>query len=188
MSDLDELRAAVGRLTDRAELQDLVSRYATAVDDHDIEAVSRMYTADASFTRRDRTRTGRDEVLRSLEGSMRRYGPTIHTVHSLVVDWVDADHARGVVTGHAELAAQGQLVVAAYRYRDTYRRQADGWRFGSRELQFIYGVPVTGLASIFAEQLRLRWPDEPAAAADLPETLPTWNLDARDRDLPARQP
>lgn len=180
MTELDEIRAQLGRLSDRASIQDLVNRYAMAVDDHDLEAVAGMYTADACFSRRGRVSTGRDAVLRSLEKSMRRYGPTIHTPHTLVITWDDADHAQGVATGHAELALRGDLVLAAYRYHDGYRREAGGWQFTRRELRFIYGTPAAALPSAFADQLRLRWPDEPASEADLPESLPTWDLDPPD--------
>ena len=105
MTELDEIRAQLGRLSDRAALQDLVNRYAMAVDDHDLEAVAGMYTADACFSRRGRVSAGRDAVLRSLEKSMRRYGPTIHTPHTLVITWDDADHARGAAADPA-LAAE----------------------------------------------------------------------------------
>jgi ketosteroid isomerase-like protein len=181
MTELDEIRAQLGRLSDRAAIQDLVNRYAMAVDDHDLAAVAGMYTADACFSRRGRVSTGRDAVLRSLEKSMRRYGPTIHTPHTLVITWDDADHARGVATGHAELALHGDLVLAAYRYHDGYRREPEGWQFTRRELRFIYGTRAAALPSAFAGQLRLRWPDEPASEADLPESLPTWDLDAQGR-------
>jgi ketosteroid isomerase-like protein len=181
MTELDEIRAQLGRLSDRANIQDLINRYAMAVDDHDLEAVAGMYTADACFSRRGRVSTGRAAVLRSLEKSMRRYGPTIHTPHTLVITWDDADHARGVATGHAELALRGDLVLAAYRYRDGYRREPEGWQFTRRELHFIYGVRAAALSSAFADELRLRWPDEPATEADLPESLPTWDLDAPGR-------
>jgi ketosteroid isomerase-like protein len=185
MTELEEIRDAVRRLTDRAELHDLVNRYAMAVDDHDLEAVREMYTSDGCFARRGRVASGRDEVLRSLERQMRRYGPTIHTPHSLVIDWIDADHARGKATGHAELALGGQLILAAYRYSDCYRREEHGWRFSRRELRFIYGAPAAVLPEVFVDQNRLRWPDEPATAADLPETLPGWQLASRPADLPA---
>jgi hypothetical protein len=33
--------------------------------------------------------------------------------------------------------------------------------------------------------LRLRWPDEPVGEADLPESLPTWDLDAPGREAMA---
>jgi ketosteroid isomerase-like protein len=180
VTELAAIAAQLGRLTDRAELEDLVNRYAMAVDDHDLAAVAGMYTADACFIRRGRTATGRAAVLRSLERSMRRYGPTIHTAHSLVISWDDQDHARGAATGHAELALRGELVLAAYRYRDHYRREPEGWRFRSRELRFIYGTPAASLPTALAGELRLRWPGEPASAADLPESLPTWDLDAAD--------
>jgi ketosteroid isomerase-like protein len=180
MTELEEMKAQLGRLADRAELEDLVNRYAMAVDDHDLAAVAAMYTADACFIRRGRTAAGRAAVLRSLERSMRRYGPTIHTAHSLVISWDDRDNARGAATGHAELALRGELILAAYRYRDHYRREPEGWRFRSRELRFIYGTPAASLPAAFAGDLRLRWPDEPASAADLPESLPTWNLDTAD--------
>jgi ketosteroid isomerase-like protein len=180
VTDLSAMQAQLRRLTDRAELQDLVNRYAMAVDDHDLAAVAGMYTADGRFIRRGRTAAGREEVLRSLERSMRRYGPTIHTAHTLVISWEDEDNASGAATGHAELALRGDLILAAYRYRDRYRREPAGWRFARRELRFIYGLRAADLPTAFSDELRLRWPDEPRTAADLPESLPTWDLDPPD--------
>jgi ketosteroid isomerase-like protein len=170
--------AAVQRLTDRAELQDLVNRYALAVDDHNLATVREMFTRDATFLRRGSTAHGRETVLRSLERSMRRYGPTIHTPHLQLIDWIDDDNATGVATGHAELALSGTLMVAAYRYHDTYRRDGGRWRFAKRELLFLYGTPAADFSTAFADPLRLRWPDEPPSAADLPESVPTWSLGA----------
>jgi hypothetical protein len=105
---------------------------------------------------------------------MDRYVTTLHTPHSHVIAMNDRDSATGLTTGHAELSFEGTLMMAAYRYDDTYSRVDGRWMFQSRSLNFMYIVPVQDMSSAFAGRLRIRWPQLPYAEADFPEKLPTW--------------
>jgi len=49
MSDLTDLLTRVERLEARAEIGDLVTRYAIACDEHDMEHLASLFTEDAVF-------------------------------------------------------------------------------------------------------------------------------------------
>jgi uncharacterized protein (TIGR02246 family) len=176
----DELTARVQWLEDRAELQELVARYSVARDDRDIAGLIGSFTPDAEFHRAGAVQRGREQITAFFRRSMDRYSTTLHTVHTQALDRVDADTVTGLVTGHAELALDGTLVVAAYRYDDRYRRHEGRWLIAYRSLTFMYAAPVEELATTFRDANRMRWPGQEPAPADWPETRPTWTTYLED--------
>ncbi|MCW2525589.1 MAG: hypothetical protein JWM76_449 [Pseudonocardiales bacterium] len=161
-------------LTDQSAIRDLGALYVMAVDDHDLERVVACFAPKGSFTRAGNTVTGSEDLRAFYIKMMDRYITTLHTQHSHVIQ-VDGDSATGLVTGHAELSLEGVLMMAAYRYEDVYTRTDRRWVFEERSLRFMYVVPVQDLPIAFTGDKRIRWPETPFAAADFPETLPTWN-------------
>ena len=160
---------------DRLEVQELVARYSIARDDKDLDALLGCFVEDAVFRRRGQVVEGRAAIRDFFLASMRRYELTTHTNHAQVLDpGPDEGQLLGLVTGHAELVLDAQLVVASYRYHDRYSRTSHGWRIADRSLSFLYALPVTELGAGFADRKRIRWPGQEPAEADYPETLPTW--------------
>jgi ketosteroid isomerase-like protein len=164
---------------DRLDLQELIARYSLARDDQDMDSLLDCFTSEAVFNRRGQDVTGREALHDFYLASMKKYDLTTHTNHAQVLEPVDVGHAHGVVTGHAELVLSGALIVASYRYHDCYRQERGRWRFASRELRFLYAMPVEELAHGFAGPRRIRWPATEPAPADYPETLPTWGYSQR---------
>lgn len=158
----------------RLSLLELVTRYSVARDDRDMASLLDCFTPDAVFRRRGKDVVGHRQLHDFFLASMRRYDLTTHTNHGQILHQVGAGLVKGLVTGHAELVLDGRLVVASYRYHDTYRRTDTGWRIASRELRFLYAMPVDRLAQGFTGMRRVCWPGAEDAAADYPETLPTW--------------
>lgn len=171
----EEAYRQIRLLADRAALVDLVAIYSMAVDDHDLPTVVDCFAPDGTFTRMGSTVSGHDELRAFYRGMMDRYLTTLHVPDSQVtaVD-TDAGTGTGVATGHAELALDGRLLMAAYRYDDTYVRRQDRWVFQSRSLRFRYLAPIEELPVSFRDRNRIRLPGTPYAEADLPESLPTW--------------
>ena len=101
------------------------------------------------------------------------YGFTFHTPHSRLVEFTSGDKAKGVVTGHAEMSQDGELVLAAIRYTDRYRRTDGGWRFAERVLGFWYYMKASDLPSGFADGLRKHYRGQ-RLSAELPESLETY--------------
>src|SRR5574340_1348427 len=64
---------ALARLVAKDEIRDLASRYALAVDDHDIRTVLAMFTNDGTFEVAGRTLRGHREIRAFYIDSMDRY-------------------------------------------------------------------------------------------------------------------
>jgi hypothetical protein len=172
----EEAYRQIRELADKAALVNLSVLYSMAVDDHDLDTVVACFAPDGTFTRLGTTVRGHAD-LRTFYGSMMdRYVTTLHTPesHVAVVD-VEAGTATGVVNGHGELALGDKLLLAAYRYDDSYVRLDGRWVFAARTIRFMYNVPAEEMPTSFADARRLRVPGTPIAEGDYPETLPTWS-------------
>ncbi|AWH01217.1 nuclear transport factor 2 family protein [Rhodococcus ruber] len=171
---LEELARRLTRLEDRARIQDLVAAYAIAVDDHDIETLLSLFTEDGEFERAGSVAHGHEEIREFYVAAMDRYSLTLHSPLSDQI-CVDGDTARGLLTGRAELALDGTLVMAAYRYSDEYVRDRDRWLFRRRSLRFMYAVPFEKMNAGLCTTERIQWPGTHPQRADFPESLPTWS-------------
>ena len=172
----DEAYRQLRELADKAALVNLSVLYSMAVDDHDLDTVVACFAPDGSFTRLGTTVRGHADLRTFYASMMDRYVTTLHTPesHVAVVD-VDAGTATGVVNGHGELALGDRLLLAAYRYDDSYVRLDGHWVFAARSIRFMYNVPAEEMATSFADARRLRVPGTPVTEGDYPETLPTWS-------------
>lgn len=175
-TDDQGLRSQLRALADKDAIRALGALYSVAVDDHDLDTVVRCFAADGTFTRAGTTYAGHDVLRDFYTGMMDRYVTTLHIPNSHVIEVEPvAGTATGLLTGQAELALGNRLLMAAYRYDDSYRRLEEGrWVFASRELRFMYNVPFEQMPTSFADSQRIRLPGAPYADGDYPETLPTW--------------
>ncbi len=171
----EDAHRQIRALADRVALSDLVALYAMALDDHDLPTVVDCFAPDGRFIRFGATATGHEELSACYAEIMNRYLTTLHVPDTQVarVD-TEAGTGHGVATGHAELALDGRLLMAAFRYEDEYVRLDGRWVFRSRALRFMYTVPVEQMATSFADDRRIRLPGAPYVAADIPETAATW--------------
>jgi len=159
-----DLAHRVQRLDDRFAIQDLAIRYCIATDAGDRDALRALFTDEATLA----GISGGDKVVDMLHSVRSAYGRTIHTPDAHLVEFVDDDHATGVILARAELDIQKRSVHSAIRYYDEYTRCSDGaWRFSSRTLKFAYAVPVEELPESLTGENTVRWPGtEPAPADD----------------------
>jgi len=167
------LAHAVEELRDRAAIGALISLYSVARDDNDLDGVVSFFAPDGIFEVGGRQIRGHDELRSFYQGNMEKYRTSYHVNHTSVLSVRD-QVAEGIVTGHAELAYRGTLMLAGIRYADDYRKLDDRWVFAHRRLRFMYAVPADQLAGSFVDRLRIRWPGEEPALADIPEGLPTY--------------
>lgn len=168
-------RAQIRTLADQVAIRDLGALYSIAVDDHDIDTVVDCFARDGRFIRAGVSTQGHSDLRAFYATMMDRYVTTLHipNSHTIAVDTA-AGTAAGLLTGQAELALEGRLLLAAYRYTDDYVRIDDRWVFASRDLRFMYNVPFEQMPTSFADSRRIRLPGAPYADADFPETLPSW--------------
>lgn len=128
----------------RAELSDLVHRYALHVDAREWDRVAELFTEDGVLVSPEPPRTlepdvelrGRDDIRAAMTGLTR----AVRTVHEVTGEVYEEtpDGARGVVRGvaHHLMERDSGLVDLLWRlrYDDAYRRTPAGWRFARREL------------------------------------------------------
>lgn len=159
----------------RLELQELLGRYALAVDDHDTDALGDCFTEDGWFGFPNSPPSiGRAQVVAAFRERFGRYGATLHVPRFQVLDELDEAMARGTVAGYAETATEDDTVVTAFRYDDEYAREGGRWRFRSRQVRTLYAMPLRDLsAGGLSWAKRKRWPGVAPSVAELPERRDT---------------
>jgi len=141
------------QLRDRIEIQDLLVRYATALDTKDWVLLDTCFTKDA---RVDYTSSGGiagpySKARKWLEKALSAFPVTVHMIGNVSVA-IDGDAARStafVLNPMRYRNADGSLhpfTVGAY-YHDVLVRSADGWKIAERrEVQvFLDGSMPGGL-------------------------------------------
>ena len=127
-------RVDIAALADRLDIDDLGTRYATAVDTRDWDLYRTCFTADAiiDYTAAGGIRGGVDEITAWLDTALANFTHTIHYVTNRAVT-LDGDHARGRLAYYNPMGlGDDKLLVAAGYYNDDYVRTADGWRISQR--------------------------------------------------------
>jgi ketosteroid isomerase-like protein len=154
----------------RLALQDLVARYALAVDDHDLATLGDCFTEDGVFGSPNSPRSnGRAEIVRAFQERFARYGATVHVPHFQLLHEIGETSARGTVVGHAETATEDDTLVTAFRYEDEYAHDSGRWRFRSRHIRTIYAMPMRDLSAGGLSWIeRKRWPGVAPSPAELP--------------------
>lgn len=124
---------------DRAEIHDLLSRFAFLADDGDLADLGALFAADGVWESGRVTWHGREEIVAGL-GKYRADGLAgpgsgvrhVVTTVEVGIDGPERAHARCyvLVTGTTEDAAARLMLVS--QYQDVLRREDGAWRFGHR--------------------------------------------------------
>lgn len=175
MSEIAELAARIKRIEDREEIRALVGRYSIAVDNKDMEGMLAMFTPDGGFGSKDGLWQSRGtESVRALyEDRFETMPISNHFNHDHLIWFESDDVAKGHLNTHAEMIRDGEPMLVAVRYEDTYERHEGAWKFKDRITSFFYYMNT-------AEYLdRLKTRDRmcgggPPRPADWPEGTATW--------------
>ena len=162
----------LARLEARAEIAELLTRYAFLLDEHEFEALGELFAPDARFGSPGSTHVGRAAIVANYRALGEIYRVTLHEARGFVLEFLDDDHARGQVQGFSEQASGRHTVITSFRYADEYVRLDGSWRFASRQVRTLYAMSHAELASGgLTGRLRKRWPHRAPAAAELPAYL-----------------
>lgn len=154
-----------------AAIQQLAHRYGLCLDSRDIEQLVQLFPPDVRVGRDER---GRAALAQWFTDTMRQYGASVHLVGNHIVDFVDADHARGVVYCHDELERPelGRWEWGKLQYWDDYVRRDGEWFFQRRRFHRWYIVDALERPAPMSG-------DEDTAQAlttrPLPEAFETWS-------------
>lgn len=131
---------------DRIALRYLVEAYASGCDNRDAELLSTLFSDGAALTvhwiGRDPTTMHMPGDVPRLPKGLQRFDRTMHFIgnHRAVVA---GDTATGETYCFAHHISGTNDHIMAIRYEDTYRREADGWRFTSRDLRLQWTQDTT---------------------------------------------
>ena len=123
---------------DRQEIENLLVRYAAALDTHDWALLSTCFTDDVHYAF---AHAGDVDGFEAVAAVCRRsLGPldaSQHLVGAALVE-VDGDTARSRCSFQAQHVLRGEKYVVAGTYLDELRRTKAGWRIARRELQRVW--------------------------------------------------
>src|ERR1700729_3056237 len=106
----------LGRLEARAEIAELLTRYAFLIDDHEFDALGELFAPDARFGSPGNTHVGRDAIVGKYRAFGELYPITLHEALGSVLEFLGDDHARGEVLGFSEQASGANSVITSFRY------------------------------------------------------------------------
>jgi ketosteroid isomerase-like protein len=164
MNEADRL----DRLESIAAIRQLVARYALATDSRDLDGLVALFVDDVQVGADSH---GRDALREFFDRSLRDVGVTILFVGNHVIDFDDADHARGVVYCRGEIQVDDRWVIQAIQYRDTYERRDGTWFFARRKHLLWYGAEL-GQSPLGLPPAN--WPAHHTGKGELPEAWDTW--------------
>jgi hypothetical protein len=165
------LEQRVDRMESLASIRQLAVRYALCLDSRDMEALVELFVPDV---RVGKDATGRDALQAWFTETMRVPRTSVHLVANHIIDFDDADHARGIVYCHDELErpASGLWEFGKLQYWDRYVRVDGVWCFQRRKFHRWYMVdaltrpsPGAGVGDAF----------DALTTAQLPEAFDTWH-------------
>jgi SnoaL-like protein len=135
------------QLLDRAEIEELVTRYGTALDTRDAEMYAGVFTEDAVYELPGnvvhRGRAAIRKVVTDLQESRARNdaagkpSPSLyHPMFNHSIELIDATHARHHCYAQTVRAAEGGQFVVGFmgRYDDELVKQGGRWYIQSRKL------------------------------------------------------
>lgn len=183
MTDIASLERRIDRIESRFAIQELVTAYCEACDEHDMPRLAGLFTEDAVFDSPSGVlrAVGRDAIAEMFVAAFRVRGPGYHWTHDLTVGFDDADpdRATGLVSSHAETFVNGVASLAAMKYDDEFRRVAGRWLFSKRVIRFLYYVPAERYLEALKNRERLCF-EGAWFEADYPEDLPAWQAFERE--------
>ena len=162
------LEARVDRMESLAAIRQLAFRYALCLDSRDMKSLVALFPEDV---RVGRDESGREALERWFTQTMSAMRTSVHLIGNHIIDFDDADHARGIVYCRDELERPdaGLWQVGVLQYWDRYVRIEGEWYFERRKFHRFYIVdaltrprPGAGLD------------ENPLTTIQLPDAFPTW--------------
>jgi SnoaL-like domain len=166
--DLVVLSRRIDRLESLEQIRQLPARYALALDMRDLDALAGLFPEDVEVGKsrgREALRAWFDRTLRA------QFTGTSHHVGNHVIEFEDADHARGVVYSKNEHETGAEWVIMQMMYVDDYERRNGRWFFRRRAPLYWY---ATDLNKPPLGPAKMRWPGVAPYEGGYHQLFPSW--------------
>jgi hypothetical protein len=171
------LEDRIARLEAESQIRQLAARYCFYLDRREVDLIGSLFCSDATVRSADgaMNATGTSALIELYLGRFDALGPGHHVTHDHQIDFMGdgSEEATGRVSGHAEVARNGQVMIAATHCEDVYRNTPDGWKIADRLIRFLYYVPAEAYPTALLSRNRNHAYGEPREV-DFPESLPSW--------------
>jgi uncharacterized protein (TIGR02246 family) len=170
---MDDMQAEILRRLDRIESRDeirqLISKYSLALDMRDMDAMAGLFAPDVKV---GGGKSGREALRDWLDDTMRRqFDGTSHHVGTTIIEFIDPDHAVGVVYSKNEHETGAEWVIMQMMYYDRYRRVDGRWCFERRQPLYWY---ATDLNKPPIGSRKMRWPGREPYEGSFHDLFPSW--------------
>jgi len=165
----ESIEERLDRLESTEAIRQLVAKYCLALDMRDLDALCGLFPEDVRVSRNESGRRALkiwfDETLRE------QFTGTAHVTGNHIIEFDDADHARGLLYSRNEHEAGAEWVIMTMMYWDRYERVDDVWSFRRRLPLYWY---ATDLNEPPIGENKMRWPDREAYEGGYSEFWPSW--------------
>lgn len=177
------LEARIDRLESIEEIRQLAGKYSLSLDMRDLDAHVGLFAPDI---RVGRGKSGRAHLKAWVDDTLRdQFTGTSHHIGQHIIEFVDADHAIGVVYSKNEHETGPEWVTMQMLYWDDYERIDGRWFFRRR-------LPCYWYASDLNKQpigdMKMRWPGREPYEGTFHDLFPSWKAFWLQRPDPEQLP
>ncbi len=167
--DQQALLQRIDRLESTDAIRQLAARYSLSLDMRDLDAHVNLFAPDI---RVGRNQVGRAHLKAWVDETLRhQFTGTSHHLGQHVIEFVDADHAIGVVYSKNEHEAGAEWVIMQMLYWDDYQRIDGQWYFRRRLPCYWY---ATDLNKPPIGDMKMRWPGREPYPGTFHDLFPSW--------------
>ncbi|MDO8358668.1 MAG: nuclear transport factor 2 family protein [Devosia sp.] len=164
-----EILARLDRLESRDEIRQLISKYSLALDMRDIDALVGLFPEDVAA---GQGKSGRPALKAWFGDTLRnQFDGTSHHVGTTIVEFIDPDHAVGIVYSKNEHETGAEWVIMQMMYYDHYERLGARWYFRRRQPLYWY---ATDLNKPPIGSRKMRWPGREPYEGGFHDLFPSW--------------
>lgn len=181
--EVKALEARLDRLESIHEIRQLAGQYALSLDMRDIDAHVGLFAEDI---RVGRGKTGRAQLKAWVDSTLRdQFTGTSHHIGQHIIEFIDADHAIGVVYSKNEHETGPEWVTMQMLYWDDYERINGHWYFRRRLPCYWY---ASDLNKPPIGDLKMRWPGREPYDGTFHALFPSWQAFWLNRPDPEQLP
>lgn len=178
--DQNTLAQRLERLESIEAIRQLAGKYSLSLDMRDLDAHVNLFAPDI---RVGGGKSGRAHLKHWVDDTLRhQFTGTSHHLGQHIIEFVDADHAIGVVYSKNEHEAGNEWVIMQMLYWDDYERIDGQWYFRRRLPCYWY---ATDLNKPPIGDMKMRWPGREPYYGTFQALFPSWKsfwADAPARD------